>query len=483
MSNGIKVNAGFDVGSANPIDSRMILTTTEMLNADVNIIPNGQLSVNSEDHFLYIFNPNGTYSETTGYFKKYTSDGGKSQWYGEESEYQELPIATQTDTSIVFYRYGSDSEKNYVVSDHSIKQEVYMSESAYQELETKDSDTIYLTPGHIRKGEDSIIDVTIPSMAATGSDITELLKAGGLIILGPGTYYVSEPVTLPQKTIIRGYSQELTVIKPTNSSTLSNAQSLLNFGHYCEMSNVRVEGYGETYVEDNPANLEKNAIRTVGIYVKLDNIWVTNWEGVAFYITASISGTQRIYAVRMTDCTAQCCKCGYLMEGEYSFINGCIARGCTYGLCNVSGNNLITCCHFDKNEVGVRISGRTWQGQLYGNNGHTTISACTFNHCGKLKSENTGWGCYVNDVTVGVTFVGCQWFYGKLEVVRSQGVWFNSCEFGSGTLTTSDNTGLVMFKDCNIHVAPTVQNTDAHRISEGNRLVDGTIWDATVATV
>lgn len=157
MSNGIKVNAGFDVGSANPIDSRMILTTSEMLNVDINIVPNGQLSVNSEDHFLYIFNPNGTYSETTGYFKKYTSDGGKSQWYGEESEYQALPAETQSDTSIVFYRYGSDSEKNYVVSDHSVKQEVYMSESAYQELETKDSDTIYLTPGHVRKGEDSIV--------------------------------------------------------------------------------------------------------------------------------------------------------------------------------------------------------------------------------------------------------------------------------------------------------------------------------------
>ena len=159
MTNGISINAGFEFGSAQPVDSRLVLTNNEMLHADTNLFPDPYFAVNADDRFLYIYSSNNTYSETTGYFKKYTSDGGKAQWYGTEEEYQALPVETQSDTSIVFYRYGSDSEKNYVVSDHSIKQEVYMSESDYQELETKDSNTVYLTPGHVRKGEDVVKNI------------------------------------------------------------------------------------------------------------------------------------------------------------------------------------------------------------------------------------------------------------------------------------------------------------------------------------
>lgn len=158
MTNGISINAGFEFGSAQPVDSRLVLTNNEMLHADTNLFPDPYFAINADDRFLYIYSSNNTYSEVTGYFKKYTSDGGKSQWFGTEEEYQALPVETQSDTSIVFYRYGSDSEKNYVVSDHSIKQEVYMSESDYQELETKDSNTVYLTPGHVRKGEDIILE-------------------------------------------------------------------------------------------------------------------------------------------------------------------------------------------------------------------------------------------------------------------------------------------------------------------------------------
>lgn len=157
MTNGISINAGFEFGSAQPVDSRLVLTNNEMLHADTNLFPDPYFAINADDRFLYIYSSNNTYSETTGYFKKYTTEGGKAQWYGTEEEYQALPVETQSDTSIVFYRYGSDSEKNYVVSDHSIKQEVYMSESDYQELETKDSNTVYLTPGHVRKGEESIV--------------------------------------------------------------------------------------------------------------------------------------------------------------------------------------------------------------------------------------------------------------------------------------------------------------------------------------
>lgn len=157
MTNGISINAGFEFGSAQPVDSRLVLTNNEMLHADTNLFPDPYFAINADDRFLYIYSSNNTYSEVTGYFKKYTSDGGKSQWYGTEEEYQALPVETQSDTSIVFYTWDTASaEYKYVVS-KTVGTVENMSEADYQALETKDAGTIYTTPGHIRVGEENIV--------------------------------------------------------------------------------------------------------------------------------------------------------------------------------------------------------------------------------------------------------------------------------------------------------------------------------------
>lgn len=156
---GININAGFTVGSSQPIDSRQWLTTEQMLNADVNVFPDPYFAINTEDHFVYIFSKKNDSSATTGYFKKYTQDGGYSQWVGTEEDYQALPDETKDDNSIMFYTYALDNAGiNYVLSNQSVKSIVSMSESDYQSLETKDAGTIYTTPGHIRVGEESIVN-------------------------------------------------------------------------------------------------------------------------------------------------------------------------------------------------------------------------------------------------------------------------------------------------------------------------------------
>lgn len=483
-NNAININAGFEVGSQQPLDSRQWLSTAEMKNADANIMPDPYFAINKEDHFLYIFSKSNPISESTGYFTKYTNDGGMTVWKGSEAERDALPEETRADESIIFYTWDTASAEYKNVVSKTVGTVENISEADYQALETKDARTIYTTPGHIRVGEESILSDSLYSSAEPESDITELLRAGGLIVLGPGTYYVSEPVSLPQKTTIKGYGNQQTIIKPATDSSVGNNQSLFSLTHWCRISNLQIIGYGNVYVDENQQDVRKNAITIAGLYCEIDNIWIDQWENAGIGVLVTDTGSQRVYGARITNCTVECCKAGYVLEGEYNFVSQCNARGCTYGLLTIGGSNLITGCHFDKNEVNLRISGNTYftPGTVYPNNGHSTVSACTFNHAGKLTSENTGWGCYVDHLTVGVNIIGCQWFYGLLEVVDSQGVWFTQCEFGSGTLSTHDNTGLVIFKDCNIHAAPTVQNTDAHRISEGNRLIDGTVWDATVAS-
>ena len=155
---GININAGFTVGSANPIDTRQWLSTAEMKNADVNTMPDPYFAINKEDHFLYIFSKTNTISESTGYFTKYTNDGGMTVWKGSEAERDALPEETKADESIIFYTWDTASaEYKYVVS-KTVGTVENMSEADYQALETKDARTIYTTPGHIRVGEESIIN-------------------------------------------------------------------------------------------------------------------------------------------------------------------------------------------------------------------------------------------------------------------------------------------------------------------------------------
>lgn len=156
MSQGIKVNAGFDVGSQQPLDSRQWLSADEMKNADINIMPDPYFAINKEDHFLYIFSKSNSENESTGYFTKYTNDGGMSVWKGSEAERDALPEETKADESIIFYTWDVANDYKYVAS-KTVTVVENMSEADYQALETKDAGTIYTTPGNIRVGQESIL--------------------------------------------------------------------------------------------------------------------------------------------------------------------------------------------------------------------------------------------------------------------------------------------------------------------------------------
>lgn len=155
---GININAGFTVGSANPIDTRQWLSTADMKNADVNTMPDPYFAINKEDHFLYIFSKTNTISESTGYFTKYTNDGGMTVWKGSEAERDALPEETRADESIIFYTWDTASAEYKNVVSKTVGTVENMSEADYQALQTKDARTIYTTPGHIRVGEESIVN-------------------------------------------------------------------------------------------------------------------------------------------------------------------------------------------------------------------------------------------------------------------------------------------------------------------------------------
>lgn len=72
---GIKVNSGFSVGAPVPIDERIVLSKSQMLNMSDSTMPDTYFAICSDDGNLYVYNKSGTYSSSTGYYALVKGDG------------------------------------------------------------------------------------------------------------------------------------------------------------------------------------------------------------------------------------------------------------------------------------------------------------------------------------------------------------------------------------------------------------------------
>lgn len=67
----IKLAQGFQITSVSPIDSRLVLSKQEMLEYNLNVMPEKYLAVCKDDGKLYIFDKSITPNSETGYFRSY----------------------------------------------------------------------------------------------------------------------------------------------------------------------------------------------------------------------------------------------------------------------------------------------------------------------------------------------------------------------------------------------------------------------------
>lgn len=66
----IIVNTGFHIGSATPIDDRLVLTKGQMLNINENLYPDVYMCVCKDDGQLYVYDRSAEISDETGKFRK-----------------------------------------------------------------------------------------------------------------------------------------------------------------------------------------------------------------------------------------------------------------------------------------------------------------------------------------------------------------------------------------------------------------------------
>ena len=90
----INLGGGFQIGSKQPIDDRLIMTKSEMINVNENIYPDVYMCVCSDDGAIYTFNINNEANDETGKFR--IIEAGNSG--GDLTDYQKKTDNTLTTT-------------------------------------------------------------------------------------------------------------------------------------------------------------------------------------------------------------------------------------------------------------------------------------------------------------------------------------------------------------------------------------------------
>ena len=252
-NNAININAGFELGSKQPLDSRQYLTKEQMLNINENIMPDAYFCICKSDGNIYTYNKDNEIDPETGKFRQVNSDVTKLQ-------YTVMPEITEENKNDVIQYIGDDETEYNKGSWYATEETVLYSYS-------DGINTVYL--------KDSIPSLTSNVYTSTGElisdfEIVEVDAENFAFTIGDGTTY----------SLIDN-SQKLYNWKELVGSELENAIQSMNYSD----GKVWI-GNREEYEELETAIKENNSI-TFLIYDDDLNFSIINDEIVGHDTTLS----------------------------------------------------------------------------------------------------------------------------------------------------------------------------------------------------
>lgn len=280
--------------------------------------------------------------------------------------------------------------------------------------------------------------------------IMAMLNDTGYCHLGPGIFYVSGNIDIPQYGTLTGCGRK-TIIRLLSSVTSGYAVKL---GKYCTLSNLRISGQysattkttqgtrnGIVFIANDDGTEGGSAYDTEACMVS--NVWVDGFtdSGIKCH-NSSTSVSKGLYA---TNVYLSYCWAGINIDyrSEFHKFTNILTASCKYGCINNGGNNVFTACTFGATSVGFYIDGTKY------NAGHGTLNGCTFCHVG----SNEGSAITMVGVANGFVVSDCQVWYCSIDLTSCSGISFVGCEFGRGTTgdgATINISGgnLVLFSGC-----------------------------------
>lgn len=100
----INIPQGFHIGSTEPVDFRLILSTDEMLTINDDAMPDVYFTVCKEDGNVYIYNKTNSFDEITGRFRIINQS---------DSNYPILVSRLQNDSNTLLILNGGTADKEF----------------------------------------------------------------------------------------------------------------------------------------------------------------------------------------------------------------------------------------------------------------------------------------------------------------------------------------------------------------------------------
>lgn len=279
------------------------------------------------------------------------------------------------------------------------------------------------------------------------------LNTYGHCKLGPGVFYVSGHVDMPDGSTLEGSGSATEVrllagdnryaIKISNHSTLRNLSVIGNYTDLIESDFSSTSGtrYGVFYRKGGYHSFTDDCEFSV-----IDNVYICNFTGSGIY--QYDTGQNVKQGLFVTNVSIKNCWCGLHIHSlsEFCRYTNLQITYCYIGCVNNGGNNSFDNCVFHAYNIGFNIDNSDGTRP---NNAHGMCSNSSFCHTG----NNTGSGISINTIDNGFIFSACQVWYNSIDLVNASGVVFSGCELGRGTTSAGatiniDGGNTVMFVGC-----------------------------------
>lgn len=249
-----------------------------------------------------------------------------------------------------------------------------------------------------------------------GEEIETRLRCYGQCILGDGAYNIGATISMPKSSVLAG-----------NKSTLIFADTadgaVIKMSAHCAISGLDIDGglSSRPTTEGTRYGIEWTGNNVFTGFV--DKCVIHGFSGAGLYLHDSTTQTYRNLLI--SNCRIYACYVGidFNKNTEFNGVSNCTITSNYYGIRNRGGNNRVDCCGIDANYCGMLVNMDAGD-----NNGHGSVSNCTFNH----SNSNTGYGIIIKD-TGRMVVTGCNLYFSKILLENTNGNIINGCGFGNST--------------------------------------------------
>ena len=272
-----------------------------------------------------------------------------------------------------------------------------------------------------------------------------ILSCYNTLKIPSGEYVIASSITLKdnQSVVGEGFNS---IVRFDDSA--SGACFICGNGN--TIANLQIKGRDEDYVLENPEAGQEAVPSTegdrYGIIITgtkkrgvIFGLWVHGFDGYALKTYSNSTTSSQGWSI--SNCYFTNNYGGiYIRTSEFHRIENCDCNINYIGIFLGGGNVPIANCNFSSNYYGINMDNSDG---LSTNNTHGNVVGCIIQH-------NRTNAVYINGMSSGEVFSGCNIDNGGVSITNSHRIIFNACNFMSEFSVAISGGGFVMFNGCNM---------------------------------